>query len=308
MSCGLDSGGRPAPEQPRHDARGGPVTSAKSLERLSPTSARMRARPVIGRGPAAIAGLPDPHRIEYTRARPAPLDRVWMASLAVRVGAPLAVARLGVGAAAPAHPLIARLHCPRLLSCGVIEVRLDRRGRAAETPSDLGDRKTLRLAKVTRQRHTAAPLEHTVISPRGLEGRHAMEVLLRCGVVLAVVRPAQRAEPKAAPHSLHERTSTSAEDSSTAPRAGQLRSSCSALPSRGPERSATKGCRHAAGLCVASFCILNGMEEPAADVRLLPRLVRCAHQMRRPVGSRSPRQTGRRPLVPRIPRLSARAQ
>jgi hypothetical protein len=45
---------------------------------------------------------------------------------------------------------------------------------------------------------------------------------------------------------------------------------------RGPERSATKVRRHEAVLCVASFCILTRMEEPAADVRLLPRLVRCA--------------------------------
>ena len=79
MSCGLDSGGRPAPEHPRHDARRGPVTSAESLKRLSPTSARVRARPVIGRRPPAIPGLPDPHRFQYTRARPAPFDRAGVA-------------------------------------------------------------------------------------------------------------------------------------------------------------------------------------------------------------------------------------
>ena len=28
--------------------------------------------------------------------------------------------------------------------------------------------------------------------------------------------------------------------------------------------------RHEASLCVASFCILKGMEEPAADVWVLP--------------------------------------
>jgi len=43
MSCGLRAGRRPGPEHARHDAGRGPITSAQSLECLSPASARVRA-------------------------------------------------------------------------------------------------------------------------------------------------------------------------------------------------------------------------------------------------------------------------
>jgi hypothetical protein len=83
-----------------------------------------------------------------------------MAGLAVRVGVALAVARLRVGAAAAAHPLVARLDRPRLLPGGVVEVRLDRRRRATETVGDLPDRETLELAVMTRQGDRPATLEN----------------------------------------------------------------------------------------------------------------------------------------------------
>jgi hypothetical protein len=90
----------------------------------------MRARPVIrGRQPP-VTRPPLAYRGEHALAGPAPPDRARMAYLAVGVGVALAVARLGVGAAAAAHADVARLDGPRLLAGGVVEVRLDRRGRA----------------------------------------------------------------------------------------------------------------------------------------------------------------------------------
>ena len=62
---------------------------------------------------------------------------------------------------------------PCLLAGRVVEVSLDRRGRTAETHSDLGDRQALRAAEVTRQRHSAPPLEHAVVCGRRSIGDHA---------------------------------------------------------------------------------------------------------------------------------------
>jgi hypothetical protein len=80
-----------------------------------------------------------------------------MAGLAVRVRVALAVARLRVGAAPAAHPLVARLDRPCLRTSGIVEVRLDRRQRAAEAVGDLRDREALWLAKVPCQRDRATP-------------------------------------------------------------------------------------------------------------------------------------------------------
>ena len=79
--------------------------------------------------------------------------------LAVRVGIALAVARLRVRTAAAAHPLVARLDRPGLLAGRVVEVRLDRRLRAAETVGDLRNRKTLGVAEMTREGDRTAPLD-----------------------------------------------------------------------------------------------------------------------------------------------------
>ena len=70
-----------------------------------------------------------------------------MAGLAVRVGIALAVPRLGVGAAAAAHPHVARLDRSSLLPRRVVEVGLDRRRRATEPIGDLRDRQPLGLAE-----------------------------------------------------------------------------------------------------------------------------------------------------------------
>jgi hypothetical protein len=83
-----------------------------------------------------------------------------MAGLAVRVGVALAVARLRVGTAAAAHADVAALDRPRLLAGRVVEVRLDRRRRAAEAVGDLRDREALELAKMTRQGDRPATLEN----------------------------------------------------------------------------------------------------------------------------------------------------
>jgi hypothetical protein len=82
-----------------------------------------------------------------------------------------------IGAALPAHTDIARLDPARLLARRVIEVRLNRRRRAAESLGDLPDRKALGLAEVLRQRHGATALYHTVIRGRTSSRRHAVEVL-----------------------------------------------------------------------------------------------------------------------------------
>jgi hypothetical protein len=101
-------------------ARRRPVPPGQPLERLSTTPPRVRARPVIGRRQPPVAVPPIAHRRENALATPAPLGRAGMAGLAVRVGAALAVARLGVSAAAAAHPDVTRLDRPRLLPSGVV--------------------------------------------------------------------------------------------------------------------------------------------------------------------------------------------
>ena len=82
-----------------------------------------------------------------------------MAHLAIRVGIALAVARLGVSAAAAAHAEVPGLDRPGLLPGRVVEVRLDRRRRATETVGDLPDREALDLAVVPRQGDRPATLE-----------------------------------------------------------------------------------------------------------------------------------------------------
>ena len=131
-----------------------------------------------------------PYRSRHSRIASSTRSRVQrrsiapgMAGLAVRVRVALAVARLGVGAAAAAHADVARLDRPRLLPGRVVEVRLDRRRRAAEPLGDLRDREALDLAVVARQRDRAAALNHPVMSRRIDIGSHPFQVLL--GSVLA---------------------------------------------------------------------------------------------------------------------------
>ena len=100
-----------------------------------------------------------------------------MAALAIPIGVALAVARLGVGAAAAAHPDIPRLDRPRLVSGGVVEISLDRCRRATETRGDLTDRKPLAPAEVARQRDRAATLKHAVTCKRRPTGVHPLQVL-----------------------------------------------------------------------------------------------------------------------------------
>ena len=102
------------------------------LERLAAAPARVRDGPVVRRRQAPVAVAPHTHRVQNAFLGPAPLEPAGVAGLAVRVGVALAVARLGVSAAAAAHADVAGLHRPCLLPRGVIEVGLDRRGRAAE--------------------------------------------------------------------------------------------------------------------------------------------------------------------------------
>jgi hypothetical protein len=106
------------------------------------------ARPVVRRRQLPVTVAPVAHCLEDALAGPAPLDRARVAGLAVRVGVPLAVARLRVRAASPAHAHVAGLDRPRLLPGRVVKVRLDRRGRAAEPRGDLTDRQSLELAVV----------------------------------------------------------------------------------------------------------------------------------------------------------------
>ncbi len=65
----------PAPVDVGHDARGWPVASAESLERLSPTSLGVRARPVIGRRHR-------PWRARHTRIASSTRSRVQRRSIA----------------------------------------------------------------------------------------------------------------------------------------------------------------------------------------------------------------------------------
>jgi len=104
--------------------------------------------------------VPGAYRIEHPLPSPPTLDRTRMARLAIGVGVTLAVPRLGVGAAAAAHPLVAALDRPRLLPGRVVEVRLDRCRRATEPDGDLPDREALELAVMTRQGDRPATLEN----------------------------------------------------------------------------------------------------------------------------------------------------
>ena len=158
---------RPPPVQPpschtrRSRRSGGPVAFAESLERLSPTSARVSARPVIGRRQPAVTGLPGAHRVEHPLARPARArSRPGWHALQYAYASPLPFARLRVGAAAAAHALVAGLDRPRLLPGRVVEVRLDRRRRAAQAVGDLPDREALELAVMPRQGDRPATLEN----------------------------------------------------------------------------------------------------------------------------------------------------
>ena len=141
----------PAAEQVADDARRWPRTRPQARERLPSPAARMRARPVVRRWQPAIALPPLEHRRDHQLPRPPPLDRAGMAALAVRVRVALAVARLGVRAAAPAHPLVAGLDRPRLLAGRVLEVRLHRRRGATQAIGDL------RRSTGPRPRGNAAP-------------------------------------------------------------------------------------------------------------------------------------------------------
>src|ERR1035437_7871231 len=162
MSCGLRAGHHPGPEHARHDARRGPVTSAESLERLSPPSARVRARPVVGRWQPAVPRAPRAHGVQHPVVRPAALDRAGVARLAVRVRVALSVPRLRVRATAAAHANVAGLDRPSLLTGRVVEVRLDRGGRAAKALGDLCDRQALGLPIVASERNSAATLNDSI--------------------------------------------------------------------------------------------------------------------------------------------------
>ena len=177
--------------------------------RLSPASARVRARPVVRGRQAAVALAPVAHRDEHPLLRPAPLDRARVAGLAVRVGVALAVARLRVRAAAAAHADVAGLDRPRLLAGRVVEVRLDRRRRATETVGDLPDREALDLAVMPRQGDRPATLENPTRFPR-LTPRPSHRVTLprSIGVFVEVgarmvprldLLPAQSETPDASP-------------------------------------------------------------------------------------------------------------
>lgn len=122
----------------------------------------MCAGPVVRRRQLAVSSLPGAYGVYYTRARPAPLDRARVAGLAVRIRVPLSVARLGVRAAAPAHPDVAGLDRSRLLAGRIVEVRLDRRRGAAEAGGDLLDRQALELPVMTCQGHRAAALRNPI--------------------------------------------------------------------------------------------------------------------------------------------------
>src|SRR5437588_11097488 len=152
----------PGPEQLADDARGWPVAVAQPLERGASPPVRMGARPVVGGGEPAVAFVPLSHCVDHPLAGPLPLDRARTAPLAVPVSVALAVARLGVGAAAAAEADVAGLDRPGLLPGGVVEVRLDRGPRPAETFGDLRDRQTLLVPVVPGQSDGTPALEHTV--------------------------------------------------------------------------------------------------------------------------------------------------
>jgi hypothetical protein len=85
-----------------------------------------------------------------------------MAALAIGVRVALAVARLGVGAASPAYPDVARLDNLRFLARGVVQIRLNRGLRAAQATGDLRDWQTLVIAIVARERNCPTTLLKTI--------------------------------------------------------------------------------------------------------------------------------------------------
>ena len=118
------------------------------------------SEPVNASGSEAPAGAPDePIVASIDRAPGSSAARcARMAGLAVRVGVPLPVARLRVGAAAAAHPDVARVHGPRLLAGRVVKIRLDRRRRTAQAIGDLRDREALGLSIMASQRDSTTTL------------------------------------------------------------------------------------------------------------------------------------------------------
>ena len=70
-----------------------------------------------------------------------------------------------------------------VLAGGVVEVALNRRRRATETPGDLGDREALGLTEVVRKGDRSTALYDAVIPRRGQTGRHTVEVLAGAGSV-----------------------------------------------------------------------------------------------------------------------------
>ena len=153
---------RPAPAHGRDHARRRPATFVQAPQRVSPTPARVRPRPVVRRRKTAVETEPVAHRLDHALAGPAPLDRAGMARLAVGVGVALAVARLGIRATPTTDADVAGLHGSRLLPGRVVEVRLDRRWRATEPSGDLGDRESLSLPKMPGQRHRSPALGHSI--------------------------------------------------------------------------------------------------------------------------------------------------
>ncbi len=113
------SGRGPRSEHIGDDARRRPQAFHESVKRFSPAPLRVRARPVIPRWQPPEVIAPLPHRVEHSLTRPPALSRAGVARLAVCVGVALAVARLGVGAAAAAYAHVAGLDRPRLLAGGV---------------------------------------------------------------------------------------------------------------------------------------------------------------------------------------------
>jgi hypothetical protein len=170
------TGCSPGTEHSANDARGRPIARSQPPHRFAATPASVGCGPVVGRWQPAVQRSPRTHRGEHLVARPAPLDRAGMAGLAVRVGVPLAVARLRVGAAAAAHSPVARLDRSGLPPGRVIEVRLDRRWRSAEPPSDLRNRQSLGVPIMPSERNRAATLNHSICHRRLASRRHPRQV------------------------------------------------------------------------------------------------------------------------------------
>jgi hypothetical protein len=99
-----------------------PRSVTQSPQRLSPSPARVRSRPVVrGRQPPVLAA-PAEHRLDHAFTGPTALDGTGVAVLAIGIRIALSVARLRVGAAAPTCPDVTRLDRPRLLASRVPSV------------------------------------------------------------------------------------------------------------------------------------------------------------------------------------------